>query len=306
MTTPTSSAMTPSTSPIIAPADRASILAQALPYIRRFHGKTLVIKYGGNAMTDPVLQAAFAEDVVLLKLVGMNPVVVHGGGPQIESALAKIGKKGHFIQGMRVTDAETMEVVEWVLAGEVQQDIVGLINQAGGKAVGLTGRDGALIRAKKLTMLDHNDPIIEHDLGQVGAIESIDASIVKALQDDAFIPVISPIGFGANNESYNINADVVAGEIAKALNAEKLLMLTNIAGVLDKNMQLLTELSPAQIDGLINDGTISGGMIPKIAGALDAAKSGVNAVHIIDGRVPHAMLLEILSDMAFGTMIRAD
>jgi acetylglutamate kinase len=295
--------MTPSTSPIIAPADRASILAQALPYIRRFHGKTLVIKYGGNAMTDPVLQAAFAEDVVLLKLVGMNPVVVHGGGPQIESALAKIGKKGHFIQGMRVTDAETMEVVEWVLAGEVQQDIVGLINQAGGKAVGLTGRDGALIRAKKLIMLDHNDPSIEHDLGQVGAIESIDASIVKALQDDAFIPVISPIGFGASNESYNINADVVAGEIAKALNAEKLLMLTNIAGVLDKNMQLLSELSPAQIDGLIQDGTISGGMIPKIAGALDAAKSGVNAVHIIDGRVPHAMLLEILSDMAFGTMI---
>jgi acetylglutamate kinase len=297
--------MTPSTAPIIAPADRASILAQALPYIRRFHGKTLVIKYGGNAMTDPVLQAAFAEDVVLLKLVGMNPVVVHGGGPQIESALTKIGKKGQFIQGMRVTDSETMEVVEWVLAGEVQQDIVGLINQAGGKAVGLTGRDGALIRAKKLKMLDQNDPTIEHDLGQVGEIECIDASIVKALQDDAFIPVISPIGFGANNESYNINADVVAGEIAKALNAEKLLMLTNIAGVLNKHMQLLTELSPAQIDGLIQDGTISGGMIPKIAGALDAAKSGVNAVHIIDGRVPHAMLLEILSDMAFGTMIRA-
>jgi acetylglutamate kinase len=289
----------------IAPADRASILAQALPYIRRFHGKTLVIKYGGNAMTDPVLQAAFAEDVVLLKLVGMHPVVVHGGGPQIESALAKIGKKGHFIQGMRVTDPETMEVVEWVLGGEVQQDIVGLINQAGGKAVGLTGRDGAMIRAKKLKMLDQNDASIEHDLGQVGQIDHIDASIVKALQADAFIPVISPIGFGANNESYNINADVVAGEIAKALNAEKLLMLTNIAGVLDKNMQLLTELSPTQIDGLIADGTISGGMIPKIAGALDAARSGVNAVHILDGRVPHAMLLEILSDMAFGTMIRA-
>jgi acetylglutamate kinase len=282
----------------ISSLDRASILAQALPYIKRFHGKTLVIKYGGNAMTDPALQAAFAQDVVLLKLVGMNPVVVHGGGPQIESALTKIGKKGEFIQGMRVTDSETMEVVEWVLAGEVQQDIVGLINQAGGKAVGLTGRDGALIRAKKL--------VIEGgDLGQVGQIESIDASIVKALQDDAFIPVISPIGFGADNESYNINADVVAGEIAKALNAEKLLMLTNIAGVLGKNKELLTELSPAQIDGLISDGTISGGMIPKIAGALDAAKSGVNAVHIIDGRVPHAMLLEILSDQAFGTMIRA-
>ncbi len=290
--------MSTSTSSPITSLDRAAILAQALPYIKRFHGKTLVIKYGGNAMTDPALQAAFAQDVVLLKLVGMNPVVVHGGGPQIENALTKIGKKGEFIQGMRVTDSETMEVVEWVLAGEVQQDIVGLINQAGGKAVGLTGRDGALIRAKKL--------VIEGgDLGQVGQIESIDASIVKALQDDAFIPVISPIGFGVDNESYNINADVVAGEIAKALNAEKLLMLTNIAGVLDKAGKLLTELSPAQIDGLISDGTISGGMIPKIAGALDAAKSGVNAVHIIDGRVPHAMLLEILSDEAFGTMIRA-
>jgi acetylglutamate kinase len=283
---------------VISSLDRASILAQALPYIKRFHGKTLVIKYGGNAMTDPALQAAFAQDVVLLKLVGMNPVVVHGGGPQIESALARLGKKGEFKGGMRVTDTETMEIVEWVLAGEVQQDIVGLINQAGGKAVGLTGRDGGLIRAKKLISK-------EGDLGFVGDIEAIDASIVKALQDDAFIPVISPIGFGVENESYNINADVVAGEIAKALNAEKLLMLTNIAGVLDKNMKLLTELSPAQIDGLIADGTISGGMIPKIAGALDAAKSGVNAVHIIDGRVPHAMLLEILSDQAFGTMIRA-
>jgi acetylglutamate kinase len=286
----------------ISSLDRASILAQALPYIKRFHGKTLVIKYGGNAMTDPALQAAFAQDVVLLKLVGMNPVVVHGGGPQIESALARLGKKGEFKGGMRVTDAETMEIVEWVLAGEVQQDIVGLINQAGAnskvKAVGLTGRDGGLIRAKKLVSA-------EGDLGFVGDIENIDASIVKALQDDAFIPVISPIGFGVENESYNINADVVAGEIAKALNAEKLLMLTNIAGVLDKAGKLLTELSPAQIDGLIADGTISGGMIPKIAGALDAAKSGVNAVHIIDGRVPHAMLLEILSDEAFGTMIRA-
>jgi acetylglutamate kinase len=284
--------------PAISSLDRAAVLAQALPYIRRFHGKTLVIKYGGNAMTDPTLQAAFAEDVVLLKLVGMNPVVVHGGGPQIENALTKIGKKGEFIQGMRVTDSETMEVVEWVLAGEVQQDIVGLINQAGGKAVGLTGRDGGLIRAKKLV-------IDGGDLGQVGSIDSIDPSVVKALQDDAFIPVISPIGFGESNESYNINADVVAGEIAKALNAEKLLMLTNISGVLGKNKELLTELSPKQIDALIADGTISGGMIPKIAGALDAAKSGVNAVHIIDGRVPHAMLLEILSDQAFGTMIRA-
>ena len=289
----------------ISPRDKAEILAQALPYIRKFHGKTLVIKYGGNAMTDPALQADFAEDVVLLKLVGMNPVVVHGGGPQIETALNRLGKKGEFIQGMRVTDAETMEVVEWVLAGEVQQDIVGLINQAGGKAVGLTGRDGGLIRAKKLKMVDNADPSKEYDVGQVGDIVSIDPSVVKALQDDAFIPVVSPIGFGEHNESYNINADVVAAKLATVLQAEKLLMLTNIRGVLDKAGELLTELTPRRIDELCADGTISGGMIPKIAGALDAAKSGVNAVHIIDGRVPHAMLLEILTEQAFGTMIRS-
>ena len=289
----------------LAPRDKAEILAQALPYIRKYHGKTMVIKYGGNAMTDPALQAAFAEDVVLLKLVGINPVVVHGGGPQIEAALKRLGKKGEFVQGMRVTDSETMEVVEWVLAGEVQQDIVGLINQAGGKAVGLTGRDGGLIRAQKLKLTDLTDPSKEHDVGQVGDIVSIDPSVVKALQDDAFIPVISPIGFGEHNESYNINADVVASKLATVLQAEKLLMLTNIPGVLDKNMQLLPELSIRQIDALIADGTISGGMLPKIAGALDAAKSGVNAVHIIDGRVPHAMLLEILTEQAFGTMIRS-
>jgi acetylglutamate kinase len=289
----------------VTPRDKAEILAQALPYIRRFHGKTLVIKYGGNAMTDPALQAAFAQDVVLLKLVGMNPVVVHGGGPQIENALNRLGKKGTFIQGMRVTDAETMEVVEWVLAGEVQQDIVGLINQAGGKAVGLTGRDGGLIRAKKLRMLDQKDPTKEHDVGQVGDIESIDPSVVRALQDDQFIPVVSPIGFGAANESYNINADVVAAKLATVLQAEKLLMLTNIPGVLDKEGQLLPELTMRRIDELVADGTISGGMIPKIAGALDAARSGVHAVHIIDGRVPHAMLLEILTDQAYGTMIRS-
>jgi acetylglutamate kinase len=283
----------------------ADILAQALPYIRKFHGKTLVIKYGGNAMTDPLLQQAFAEDVVLLKLVGMNPVVVHGGGPQIETALKRLGKKGEFVQGMRVTDAETMEVVEWVLGGEVQQDIVGLINQAGGKAVGLTGRDGAMIRAQKLVLHDSQDPNKEYDVGQVGDIVSIDPSVVKALQDDAFIPVISPIGFGEHNESYNINADVVAAKLATVLQAEKLLMLTNIPGVLDKQGQLLPELTPRRIDELVADGTISGGMLPKISGALDAAKSGVNAVHIIDGRVPHAMLLEILTEQAFGTMIRS-
>ena len=291
--------------PATAPHAKAEILAQALPYIRKFHGKTMVIKYGGNAMTDPALQAAFAEDVVLLKLVGINPVVVHGGGPQIETALKRLGKKGEFIQGMRVTDAETMEVVEWVLAGEVQQDIVGLINQAGGKAVGLTGRDGGLIRARKLRMLDQQDPSKEHDVGQVGDIVGIDPAVVKALQDDQFIPVVSPIGFGEHNESYNINADVVAAKLATVLQAEKLLMLTNIPGVLDKQGALLPELTMKRIDELVADGTISGGMLPKIAGALDAAKSGVNAVHIIDGRVPHAMLLEILTEQAYGTMIRS-
>ncbi|MDR2128411.1 MAG: acetylglutamate kinase [Burkholderiaceae bacterium] len=290
--------------PFIAARDKAQILAQALPYIRKYHGKTMVIKYGGNAMTDPALQAAFAEDVVLLKLVGINPVVVHGGGPQIESALKKLGKQGHFIQGMRVTDSETMDVVEWVLAGEVQQDIVGLINQAGGKAVGLTGRDGGLIRARKLKMRDQKNPRIEHDVGQVGEIDQIDPAVVKALQDDRFIPVISPLGFGAENESYNINADVVAAKLAAVLLAEKLLMLTNIPGVLDKSGALLPDLTPHDIDALVADGTISGGMLPKLAGALDAARSGVNAVHIIDGRVPHAMLLEVLTDQAFGTMIR--
>jgi acetylglutamate kinase len=289
----------------MAPLEQAQILAQALPYIRKFHGKTMVIKYGGNAMTDPALQKAFAEDVVLLKLVGINPVVVHGGGPQIENALKRLGKKGEFIQGMRVTDAETMEVVEWVLGGEVQQDIVGLINQAGGKAVGLTGRDGGMIRAQKLKMLDNADPTIEHDVGQVGDIVSVDPSVVKALQDDAFIPVISPIGFGENNESYNINADVVAAKLATVLKAEKLMMLTNISGVLDKAGKLMTDLTARRIDELFADGTISGGMLPKIAGALDAAKSGVNSVHIIDGRVPHVLLLEILTDQAFGTMIRS-
>ncbi|MEY3699451.1 MAG: hypothetical protein RL631_2104 [Pseudomonadota bacterium] len=280
-------------------------MARALPYIRQFHGKTIVIKYGGNAMTDPALQADFAADVVLLKLVGMHPIVVHGGGPQIENALQRLGKKGEFIQGMRVTDEETMEVVEWVLAGEVQQDIVGLINQAGGKAVGLTGRDGGMIRAQKLKMLDNLDPTIEHDVGQVGDITSIDPSLLKALQDDAFIPVVSPIGFGAQNESYNINADVVASKLATVLKAEKLVLLTNTTGVLDKHGELLTNLSARQIDGLFADGTISGGMLPKISGALEAAKSGVKSVHIIDGRVPHVLLLEILTDQAFGTMIRS-
>ena len=296
---------TPDPLSAISAKDQAEVLAKALPYIRKFHGKTMVIKYGGNAMTDPALQAAFAADVVLLKLVGINPVVVHGGGPQIESLLKRLGKKGEFIHGMRVTDAETMEVVEWVLAGEVQQDIVGLINQAGGKAVGLTGRDGGLIHARKLRLTDPVDKVTEHDVGQVGDIVGIDPAVVKALQDDAFIPVVSPLGFGENNESYNINADVVASKLAMVLAAEKLLLLTNTPGVLDKSGQLLTELSAREVDALFADGTISGGMLPKISGALDAAKSGVNAVHVIDGRVPHALLLEILTDQAFGTMIRS-
>ena len=289
----------------VEPHIRAQILAQALPYIRRYHGRTMVIKYGGNAMTEPALQAAFAADVVLLKLVGINPVVVHGGGPQIESALKRLGKEGRFIQGMRVTDNETMGIVEWVLAGEVQQTIVGLINQAGGKAVGLTGRDGAFMRARKLKMLDRDNPALEHDVGQVGDIEAIDAAVVRALQDDQFIPVVSPIGFGAGGESYNINADVVASRLACALRAEKLLMLTNTPGVLDKDGNLLPDLTGARIQELGADGTISGGMLPKLSGALDAASSGVGAVHIIDGRVPHVLLLEVLSDQPFGTMIRA-
>ena len=301
----TSSTLSDPVSPLVSTRDKAEILAQALPYIRKFHGKTMVIKYGGNAMTDPALQADFAEDVVLLKLVGINPVVVHGGGPQIETVLNRLGKKGEFVQGMRVTDAETMEVVEWVLGGEVQQDIVGLINQAGGKAVGLTGRDGGMIHARKLKMVDNQDPSKELDVGQVGEIESIDPSVVRALQDDQFIPVISPIGFGEHNESYNINADVVAGKLASVLKAEKLLLLTNTTGVLDKSGTLLTDLTAQRIDELFADGTISGGMLPKISGALDAAKSGVNAVHIIDGRVPHVLLLEILTEQAFGTMIRS-
>ncbi|AEG70617.1 acetylglutamate kinase (nag kinase) (agk) (n-acetyl-l-glutamate 5-phosphotransferase) protein [Ralstonia solanacearum Po82] len=289
----------------IAPALKAEILAQALPYIRKFHGKTIVIKYGGNAMTEEKLKHGFARDVILLKLVGMNPVVVHGGGPQIDDALKKVGKTGTFIQGMRVTDEETMEVVEWVLGGEVQQDIVMLINQYGGQAVGLTGKDGGLIRAKKLKMPDRDKPGQFIDIGFVGDIETINPAVVRALQDDAFIPVISPIGFSDDGQAYNINADVVAGKMAEILKAEKLVMMTNIPGVLDKQGNLLTDLSAREIDELFADGTISGGMLPKISSALDAAKSGVHSVHIIDGRIEHSLLLEILTEQAFGTMIRS-
>jgi acetylglutamate kinase len=290
----------------IPPLLKAEILAEALPYIRQYHGKTIVIKYGGNAMVEERLKESFARDVILLKLVGMNPVVVHGGGPQIDEALKKIGKTGTFIQGMRVTDEETMEVVEWVLGGEVQQDIVMLINHFGGQAVGLTGKDGGLIHAKKLFVPNEQTPggaLI--DLGFVGEIEAINPAVVKALQDDAFIPVISPIGFSAEGQAYNINADLVAGKMAEILKAEKLVMMTNIPGVMDKAGNLLTDLTAREIDALFADGTISGGMLPKISSALDAAKSGVNSVHIIDGRIEHSLLLEILTEQAFGTMIRS-
>ena len=286
------------------PALKAQTLAEALPYIKRFHGKTIVVKYGGNAMTEPALQKSFAHDVVLLKLVGMNPVVVHGGGPQIEALLTRIGKKGEFVQGMRVTDAETMDVVEMVLGGAVNKDIVTLINQAGGKAVGLTGQDGAFIRAKKLMLHDKDKPKQMLDIGQVGEIASIDPQVISVLEAGGFIPVVAPIGVGANGESFNINADLVAGKLAEILKAEKLVLLTNTPGVLDKDGKLLTGLTAKQIDALFADGTLSGGMLPKISSALDAARSGVKSVHIIDGRVEHALLLEILTDQGVGTLIR--
>jgi acetylglutamate kinase len=288
----------------IDPVLKAQILAEALPYIKRFHGKTIVVKYGGNAMTDPVLQKSFAHDVVLLKLVGMNPVVVHGGGPQIEAVLNRIGKKGEFVQGMRVTDAETMDVVEMVLGGAVNKDIVTLINQAGGKAVGLTGQDGAFIHARKLLLPDRDRPEKMLDIGQVGEIDAIDPKVIFALEQGGFIPVVAPIGVGANGESFNINADLVAGKLAEILKAEKLVLLTNTPGVLDKDGVLLTGLTARRIDELFADGTLSGGMLPKISSALDAARSGVKSVHIIDGRVEHALLLEILTDQGVGTLIR--
>lgn len=285
---------------------KAEVLSEALPYIQRFHGKTIVIKYGGNAMTDPKLQRAFARDVVLLKLVGMNPVVVHGGGPQINSALNRVGKVSEFVQGMRVTDPETMEVVEWVLCGEVQGDLVQMINSFGGHAVGLTGKDGCLIKARRMKLQDTNDPNVYHDIGQVGLIEEINPSLVQALEQDHFIPVISPIGMGEDGLAYNINADVVAGKMAETLKAEKLVMLTNTPGVLDREGNLLSGLTASEIDALFKDGTISGGMLPKLSSALSAARNGVRSVHIIDGRVNHCLLLEILTPQGVGTMISAD
>ncbi|MBN8476788.1 acetylglutamate kinase [Sulfuritalea sp.] len=289
----------------LAPSAKAGVLAEALPYIKRFHGRTIVVKYGGNAMTDEHLKQCFARDVVLLKLVGMNPVVVHGGGPQIENLLARVGKKGEFVQGMRVTDAETMDLVEMVLGGQVNKDIVNLINQHGGKAVGLTGKDGNFIRAKKLMMENKDAPGDLIDIGQVGDIISIDPSLIALLDTGAFIPVIAPIGVGSEGETYNINADVVAGKIAEVLKAEKLVLLTNTPGVLDQSGKLITGITPKQIDDMVADGTLSGGMLPKISSALDAARSGVKGVHIIDGRVEHALLLEILTDEGVGTLIKS-
>ena len=283
---------------------RAKILAEALPYIRRFSGKTIVIKYGGNAMTDERLKHSFARDVVLLKLVGMNPVVVHGGGPQIDELLKRVGKKGEFVQGMRVTDAETMDVVEMVLGGLVNKEIVTLINQHGGRAIGLTGKDGSFIRARKMLLPVKDSESEMLDIGQVGEVASIDPEIIALLETREFIPVVAPIGVGSDGLSYNINADLVAGKLAEVLRAEKLVLLTNTPGVLDKDGKLLTGLTPKQVDELFADGTIHGGMLPKISSALDAAKGGVKSVHIIDGRVEHALLLEVLTDEGVGTLIR--
>jgi acetylglutamate kinase len=293
-----------SISPITA-AQKAQILAEALPYIRRFHGKTVVVKYGGNAMTDERLKQSFARDVVLLKLVGINPVIVHGGGPQIDDLLRRVGKKGEFIQGMRVTDSETMDLVEMVLGGLVNKEIVNLVNQAGGRAIGLSGKDGSFIRARKLLVPDAEKQGEMLDIGQVGEVASIDPEIVAHIESRDFIPVVAPIGVGPHGESYNINSDLVAGKLAEVLKAEKLILLTNTPGVLDRDGKLLTGLTPKRIDELVSEGTLSGGMLPKIASALDAARSGVRSVHIIDGRVEHALLLEIFTDEGVGTLIRS-
>ena len=293
------------TSQHLSPAQEAAILAEALPYIKRFHGKAIVVKFGGNAMVNEKLKQGFARDVVLLKLVGMHVVVVHGGGPQIEDLLTRVGKKGEFIQGMRVTDAETMAIVEMVLGGQVNKDVVNLINQAGGKAVGLTGKDSNLIRAKKLLLPNRESPADLIDIGQVGDITQIDPSLIAHLESGGFIPVIASIGVGKDGETYNINADVVAGKIAEVLKAEKLVLLTNTPGVLDSGGKLVTDVTPKQIDEMVSDGTLSGGMLPKINSALDAARNGVKSVHVIDGRVEHALLLEILTSHGVGTMIKS-
>ncbi|MBD3670441.1 MAG: acetylglutamate kinase [Gammaproteobacteria bacterium] len=285
----------------------AKVLTEALPYIKRFAGKTVVIKYGGNAMVDEDLKQGFARDIVLMQIVGINPVVVHGGGPQIGDLLKRIGKESEFIEGMRVTDAETMDVVQMVLGGLVNKDIVSLINKQGGKAIGLSGKDANMITAKKLTVTKNtpgvNEPEII-DIGHVGEVAHIDPSVVHKLVHENFIPVIAPIGVGEGGESYNINADLVAGKLAECLKAEKLILLTNIQGLLDKQGKLLTGLDAEQVDALIADGTIHGGMLPKIATALEAVKNGVRTSHIIDGRVEHAVMLELFTDEGIGTLIK--
>ncbi|HET8700283.1 MAG TPA: acetylglutamate kinase [Nitrococcus sp.] len=292
--------------PTTPPTQVAHVLTEALPYIRRFHGKTLVIKYGGNAMVDLHLKQSFARDIVLMKLVGFNPVVVHGGGPQIGRLLARIGKESEFVDGMRVTDAETMDVVEMVLGGLVNKEIVNLISSQGGRAVGLTGKDGGLIRARKLHISRPSESEKEPeiiDMGHVGEVDSIDSSLIDILTGGAFIPVIAPIGVGVDGRSYNINADLVAGKLAETLGAEKLILLTNTRGVLNKQGELLTGLNLQRVERLIADGTIHGGMLPKIGCALEAVANGVRAAHIIDGRVEHAVLLELFTDSGVGTLI---
>ena len=286
----------------------ARVLVEALPYIQRFSGKTLVVKYGGNAMVDERLKEGFARDIVLLKQVGINPVVVHGGGPQIGSLLARLGIESRFVDGMRVTDSETMDVVQMVLGGLVNKEIVSLINRFGGRAVGLTGKDGGLIRARRMTRT-RSSPEIQApeivDLGHVGEVSGIDPAVVHMLDSGDFIPVIAPIGVGEDGTAYNINADLVAGKMAAVLGAEKLILLTNTAGILDKAGELIRRLSMPEVDALIEDGTLHGGMLPKVACALDALRSGVKSAHIIDGRVEHAVLLELLTDEGVGTLIRA-
>ncbi|SIQ45571.1 acetylglutamate kinase [Marinobacterium stanieri] len=287
----------------------ADVLSVAMPYIQRFVGKTVVIKYGGNAMIDEKLKASFARDIVMMKLIGINPIVVHGGGPQIGSLLEQLKIESHFINGMRVTDSKTMDVVEMVLGGMVNKEIVGLINTAGGKAIGLTGKDGELLRARKLKV-KHKTPEMEApeiiDIGHVGEVESVNVQVLDMLVHSDFIPVIAPIGVGEDGHAYNINADLVAGKVAEVLKAEKLMLLTNIAGLLDKEGQVLTGLTTEQVDALIADGTIYGGMLPKIDCALGAVKSGVRSAHIIDGRVEHACMLEIFTDEGVGTLISND
>ncbi len=286
----------------------AHVLTEALPYIRRFRGKTVVIKYGGNAMVDEQLKSGFARDIVLMKLVGINPVVVHGGGPQIGRLLEKLGKESTFVDGMRVTDTETMDVVEMVLGGLVNKEIVNLIAQHGGRAVGLTGKDGDLIRARKMVIRRHTPDLDAPeiiDIGHVGEVESIDASLVNMLVSGDFIPVIAPIGVGSDGRSYNINADLVAGRMAEVLKAEKLILLTNTAGLLDKQGKLLTGLKVGGVKQLIEDGTVQGGMLPKIGCVISALNSGVSAAHIIDGRLPHAVLVELFTDEGVGTLISA-